>query len=424
MRRLAPFFLFGVAAAIFALASVLFESAAYAQHSHGGAEVSTYQLQVQGSVTHGVVLAATAFLGGLAPFAVLVWLPASKATGIGRDALRLFGYLAPVLLYVLAVAGAGELAVYAMRASGEPFSTGLFKEALLSTRVGQVWIGRLSFGLVTAGAIFAASRMGRTFPWWVAVGASTLLLMTLTSLSHAAAEEGFLPFFADWLHVVAASLWMGGLLGFTIVFLGGPLETVQDDERTTLRRRAVRRFSGVAAAAVAVLLATGVYAILLHTPSLAAFVETPYGRALLVKLGFAAVLLAVGSANFLLAGRGPFERLLKVELAVAIGVFAATGFLTSLPPASAVWHEPAAPAVAPASRSAEEQAAQAEADCRLAIYVAEENMSRKEANEFSDLLASMEESMESLYSTEGSLRNNALDHLGVLRYPECKKAEE
>jgi hypothetical protein len=36
----------------------------------------------------------------------------------------------------------------------------------------------------------------------------------------------------------------------------------------------------------------------------------------------------------------------------------------------------------------------------------------------------MEESMESLYSTEGSLRNNALDHLGVLRYPECKKAEE
>jgi copper transport protein len=424
MRRLGTLILMGTAAT-FALASVLFESAAYAQHSHSGAEVlSAYQLQVQGSVTHGVVLAAAAFLGGLAPFAVLIWLPSSKATGIGRDALRLFGYLAPVLLYVLAVAGAGELAVYAMRASGEPFSTGLFTEALLGTRVGQVWIGRLAFGLVTAGAIFVASRTRRTFPWWVAVGASTLLLMTLTSLSHAAAEEGFLPFFADWLHVVAASLWMGGLLGFTIVFLGGPLETVSADEQARLRRRAVRRFSGVATVAVAALLTTGIYAVLLHIPSLAAVVETPYGRALLVKLGFAAVLLAIGGANFLLAGRGPFERLLKTELAVAIGVFAATGFLTSLPPASAVWQEPAAPAVAPASTSAEEQAARAEAKCRLATYVTQENMSRKEAKEFSDLLASMEETMDNLYSTEGSLRNNALDHLGVMRYPECKEGGE
>jgi copper transport protein len=423
MRRLATFILMGTAAT-FSLASVLFASAAYAQHSHVGAEVSAYQLQVQGSVTHGVVLTATALLGGLAPFAVLVWLPVSKATGIGRDALWLFGYLAPVLLYVLAVAGAGELAVYAMRASGEPFSVGLIKEALLDTRVGQVWIGRLAFALLTAGAIFAASRIRRTFPWWVAVGASTLLLMTLTSLSHAAAEEGFLPFFADWLHVVAASLWMGGLLGFIIVYLGGPLETVPEDERTKLRHRAVRRFSGVATVAVAALLATGFYAVLLHVPSLAALVETPYGRALLVKLGFAAVLLTVASANFVLAGQGPFERLLKVELAVAIGVFAATGFLTSLPPARAVWHEPVAPAVAPASVSAEEQAAQAEADCRLAIYVAEQNMSPKEANEFSDLLANMMETMENLYSTEGSLRNNALDHLGVLRYPDCKEGGE
>ena len=81
--------------------------------------------------------------------------------------------------------------------------------------------------------------------------------MTLTSLSHAVAEEGFLPFFADWLHVVAASFWMGGLLGFTIVFLSGPLETVPADERTGLRRRAARRFSGVAAVAIAALLATG-----------------------------------------------------------------------------------------------------------------------------------------------------------------------
>ena len=136
------------------------------------------------------------------------------------------------------------------------------------------------------------------------------------------------------------------------------------------------------------------------------------------------VLLAVGAANFVLAGRGPFGRLLKAELAVAIGVFAATGFLTSLPPATAVWHGPAAPAVAPASTSAEERAARAEADCRLVIYVAEQNMSRKEANAFSERVANMIGTMKNLYSTESSLRNAALDHLGVPRYPECKGGGE
>jgi hypothetical protein len=89
-----------------------------------------------------------------------------------------------------------------------------------------------------------------------------------------------------------------------------------------------------------------------------------------------------------------------------------------------VWHEPVTPAVAPASASAEEQAEESEADCRLVIYVAQEKMSRKQANAFSERVANMIGTMKTLYSTEDSLRNAALDHLGVLRYPECKVGGE
>jgi hypothetical protein len=72
----------------------------------------------------------------------------------------------------------------------------------------------------------------------------------------------------------------------------------------------------------------------------------------------------------------------------------------------------------------EEQAKQlSEADCRLAIYVAQEKMSRQKAHAFSELLADMIRTMEGLSWPEGALRNAALDHLGVPRYPECKKAE-
>jgi hypothetical protein len=71
----------------------------------------------------------------------------------------------------------------------------------------------------------------------------------------------------------------------------------------------------------------------------------------------------------------------------------------------------------------EEQAKRlAEADCRVAIYVAQEKMSRQKAQAFSELLGEMIRTMESLSWPEGILRNAALDHLGVPRYPECKKA--
>lgn len=82
--------------------------------------------------------------------------------------------------------------------------------------------------------------------------------------------------------------------------------------------------------------------------------------------------------------------------------------------------EPTTPTGASGRISGEDQAAHSEADCRIVIYVAQGNMSRQEANVFSELLADMIETMESPSWTAGSLRNTALDHLGVPRYRECK----
>jgi uncharacterized membrane protein len=163
--------------------------------------------------------------------------------------------------------------------------------------------------------------------------------MTLTLLSHAAAEGRFLPFLADWVHAAAATVWTGGLLGLLFVFFSGPLDTIPADRRAKLRERTVRRFSRVATTAVMVLAATGLYAILLHVPNLAALVDTPYGRSLLTKLGLLVLLLCIGGTNYLLRGRGPFGRLIGAELILALAIFLATGFLTSLPPATAVSQE-------------------------------------------------------------------------------------
>jgi copper transport protein len=286
------------------------------------------------SIEHGFGLAATAFLAGLAPFAVLVWLPASRQSGVGRTALRSCGVLAGGLLLALAVAGVGELSSYAVRASGNPLSTELFWQTLFDSRIGVVWLTRLSLALLAAAVIAAGAGSGRTWPWWAAIGASAMLLMTLTGLSHAAATGRLLPFLADWTHAVAAAVWMGGLLGFAVALCSRAFRSLAPESRTKLRERSVRRFSAVATCAVVVLACTGLYAAVLHVPNPQALLVTPYGRALMAKLVLLSLLVAVGASNLLLRGRGPFGRLVVVELLLALGLFVATGFLTSLPPAS------------------------------------------------------------------------------------------
>jgi copper transport protein len=286
------------------------------------------------SIEHGIVLAATAFLAGLAPFAAVVWLPASGQSGVGRAAIRPFGVLAGGLLLALALAGVGELSSYAVRASGDPLSTELFWQTLFDSRVGAVWLARLSMALLAAAVIAAAAVSGRTWPWWAAIGVSAMLMMTLTGLSHAAATGRLLPLVADWIHAMAAAVWMGGLLGFAVALCSGAFRSLDPDSRTKLRERSVRRFSAVATCGVAVLAGTGLYAAVLHVPNPQALLATPYGRALIAKLVLLSLLLGVGTSNLLLRGRRPFGRLVVVELLLALGLFVATGFLTSVPPAS------------------------------------------------------------------------------------------
>ena len=129
------------------------------------------------------------------------------------------------------------------------------------------------------------------------------------------------------------------MLCLLLVFFSGPLDALPADRRAKLRERTVRRFSSAATTAVLILAATGLYAILLHVPDPAALVGTPYGRALLTKLGLLVLLLGIGGTNYFLRGRGPFGRLVGAELVLALAIFVATGFLTSLPPATAVWQE-------------------------------------------------------------------------------------
>ena len=185
---------------VLGLAAVWMPGVALAQATHGGhsqgVSITRYELLV--GIAHGNTLMSTVLLVGLPMFAALIWLPTSRAFGVGRDSAHLFSRCAWALFGLLLVAGLAEVALYAVRYFDEPVGMGIIVQALFGTRVGNIWLMRWGFALVTALMVFWAARKYEISYWWVAAGLGSVTLLTLTQLSHAAAraaaEGRFLPF--------------------------------------------------------------------------------------------------------------------------------------------------------------------------------------------------------------------------------------
>jgi copper transport protein len=152
---------------------------------------------------------------------------------------------------------------------------------------------------------------------------------------------------ADWVHLVAAMLWAGGVLTLAIVVW--PLAP-------DLRRAAFLRFSRIAVALVAVLVAAGTVVAIERLPHLSDLWETSYGQTLLVKVGLVGVALAWGGLHhtFVRPRLERGERLPRVgrsllgESAVAMAVLLVAAVLVNgAPPPVEVDRSSAVPSAAP-----------------------------------------------------------------------------
>ena len=215
------------------------------------------------------------------------------------------------------------------------------------TRFGTAFIAMtLGFALVLA-LVVLAWLFDRRFPLWAAFALGLLFASGLSLSGHSAVDAGhsWLSELADWAHLAAAMLWVGGLVQLAAVTWPEP----------ELRRDAFLRFSRLATVLVGLLLAAGTYLSVLRFPHLHDLWRTGYGHVLIVKLALVALALAWGGAHrWLVAprlvhgGGGRLGASLLGESAVAMAVLLAAAVLVdSKPPPQPV---PPAPSAAQARR--------------------------------------------------------------------------
>ena len=228
--------------------------------------------------------------------------PAPAAGGGGTAALRplarwlvtaggadLLGGLGRLGGVAVLVGGTLDLALQAAALAGaRPLPAVL--AALLATPSGHVWLARA--GLLALLAILAWRPVGR----WRAAATAALaggVVLSGGAVSHAAAvPDRWLALGAEACHLLAAALWVGGLIGFTRLWRRtGPAAS------PSLRALAlaVPDFSVRAIPAVGLLAASGLVLARLHVPAWGDLVATPYGRWLLAKLGVFAGMLVLGA---------------------------------------------------------------------------------------------------------------------------------
>jgi copper transport protein len=179
----------------------------------------------------------------------------------------------------------------------------------------------------------------------VALGAGGALALVGALLAvlagHAAGYGALAPIVVALVHVLAAGIWVAGLVALSVMSLARHGEAAR-------LRACVPRFSALALASIGLVVATGAYNAWLSTREGPSF-GTPYQLNLMVKVGLVGLALAIGGLNYLDGGRTAaaprgIRRRVPIEAAIAALIVIATANLTAGSPASEARPVPIAPA--------------------------------------------------------------------------------
>jgi len=295
------------------------------------------------------------FVGAIA-FSFFVAEPAFRNTFVGSPANDFRRQLARIVwigLFLAFVSGAAWLVLLAAQISGrslaEVFAGDVIRTVLTRTRFGFVWSVRLLLAILLAGTLvrFVGARQAAS-PWSGAL--STLLAIVLVGsvawAGHAAGTPGLtgkLHVIADAMHLVAAAVWVGGLLPLALLLMSAGRGA--DPEFGSMARKVTRRFSTLGVICVGIILATGLVNTCVLAGSVPALLETEYGRLLLAKIGLFIAMVCIAAVNRLrltprLAHAHANSEVVRqlrrntlIEAVLGLIIVSIVGVLGTLPPA-------------------------------------------------------------------------------------------
>lgn len=191
-----------------------------------------------------------------------------------------------ILLWIVAALGVAGVV------ESERAAAGVGWVAVFSTSLGAVVVERLG-ALVLMAVGIAATFVARAPAVRIGIGLAGLgaaaSMWVDVAASHAGAQAPVaVNLLAQWAHVVATGVWIGGLLTLIPAVRGAPSD---------LKGQAVRRFSTAAGVAIVVVAVTGTFRAVIEIGSVDRLFSTAFGVLVLVKVALFVVLAGLGAIN-------------------------------------------------------------------------------------------------------------------------------
>jgi len=293
---------------------------------------------VEGTIAPGVT--PTFSTSGPTPFSVaaktalyagLMLLVGAAVVGLGLfggapRSLRIVGLAAALLAFGGAIGLLGA----------EQQTVGVPLNDFVQTATGRPYLWLVVATLAAAiFAVLAAARERWRAALWGSGAAAAVAMAVRASNGHAAdGPDPLLQQAYQWLHFLAAGLWIGGL-ALLLLLLRERLGT----HRPPMQE--ARRFSNLAVWLVAVVALTGVLRAVSELGGLSNLLDglrASYGVTVLGKVAAGLVLIGLGATNrlrnvvILAEDERPLRRFVGAETVVALGVLVLTGVLTGLSP--------------------------------------------------------------------------------------------
>src|SRR5207244_1894688 len=210
--------------------------------------------------------------------------------GLGADsraAARRRAYQLIVFGGVLLVLGTLFTAVaQAAAAAGVPLNEAIgrpLSDLLLRGRFASIWWPRLGLEVASLLLVAIGGLEGMAAESALATLPAVLLTSSLTSHGAALPGAAVAGIAVDWLHIVGATAWVGGLL--SLVAVGPVIWSSARSSADDLVPRMVARFSRFALVSSGVVVLSGIAQASTEVGSWTGLVDSTYGELVLVKVG-------------------------------------------------------------------------------------------------------------------------------------------
>jgi putative copper resistance protein D len=252
--------------------------------------------------------ASSVMVAGIAFFDLFIAMPVLRADSrlpltesVFRDRLMKIFWVSLIVSIASAFAW---LSLLSARIAGKPIdevvADGTIWIVLWQTQFGLAWAMRILFGMMLAASVLPR-RKGKKGAIWQNVLAALLAAGYLGSLAFAGhGQEGLggersIHLAADFLHLNAAGLWLGGLIPLAILLTY--LRRYPKEPWVLAACDAASRFSNLGILAVSILLISGIINASFLVGGIQNLTETRYGQLLVLKMALFGAMFCLAAIN-------------------------------------------------------------------------------------------------------------------------------